>query len=66
MASDLLTLLMRIEWQGDDTHFVCPSCRCSRMHGHGDSCELQKQIKALHASDGQDRFSAVTGRKGLS
>ncbi len=48
LRSQALRLLMRIEWQGDETHYVCPSCRQSQMHGHKPDCDLAAQIAALH------------------
>ena len=39
-----ITLLLRIEWQGSDVHYLCPMCRASRMHGHLEDCELAKAI----------------------
>lgn len=45
--STILTLLLRIEWQGDETHYICPSCRASRMHGHMPGCDLAAKIAVL-------------------
>lgn len=39
-ADRVLWLLNRIEWQGDSIHYVCPSCRENRMHGHKPDCQL--------------------------
>jgi hypothetical protein len=47
-TGDLLTFLLRIEWQGSEVHFVCPSCRASRMHGHEKDCDMDQRITRLH------------------
>lgn len=39
--TEVRDLLQAIEWAGDDVHFVCPSCRCDRMHGHDKGCRLR-------------------------
>ena len=44
---EILTLLLRIEWQGSEVHYMCPSCRASRMHGHMSDCVLKAKIDAL-------------------
>ena len=50
---EILYLLNRIEWQGDETHYVCPSCRASQMHGHMVDCELRKlQVKIYRLQHG--------------
>jgi hypothetical protein len=54
-ASLMLALLLRIEWQGDEQHYVCPSCRANRMHGHLPDCDLAQRIAALHRQRGLDK-----------
>ncbi len=41
-ATDVLTLLLRLEWSGDPREYVCPSCAGSRMHGHVSGCDLAR------------------------
>lgn len=43
--SMVLKLLLSIEWEGDDTHYICPSCRQSQQHGHAADCDLARRIE---------------------
>ena len=38
------TLLTKIEWEGDDRNFECPSCRASKVSGHEAGCELKELL----------------------
>jgi len=49
---EMLTLLLRIEWQGSETYYVCPMCHASQMHGHSKKCTLKHAIEALSATAG--------------
>lgn len=53
----ILTLLLRLEWSGSETTYLCPICAQSRMAGHAKSCELAAWIATLN----NDRTDTAAG-----
>lgn len=60
MTQAMLALLLQIEWQGDDVHYICPSCRASQMHGHQRKCALQAMLTNLMADRRSPHVQART------
>lgn len=46
----LKRVLADVEWSGDPSMFVCPSCKRAKMAGHESWCDLTKALTDLLAA----------------
>lgn len=58
LKADVRRLLQKIEWDGDDTAFLCPACGESKQAGHAKTCPLVAVMELVS----RDRGGEVSGR----